>query len=352
MKIALTVSLMASLFAGCAQYDQGGADSADDLDGVLAHNAYKGRGQEVRLAMQTVGCTNVVLAVEDAAEPYVCIDLADGSKIRLAWDLAKTGEESGSLMHQCRRLKQAMDAGVTSGPMIWLALEYGSTSRILAEAKDGWNVYEASECIRRGDAGMSNGDELEAITWYKEAVKRGSALGRLKEKVASHALSDATAEPSPASIDYEICRTACTMRCSGRLVRVNERLLERYAQRPVFSIADAPKLSHEECHRFACELAVIGNDNAIHYLYTRKLIEVNDTTNGGMLHHAAAAGHVRIVDWLVGVCRADPKKIDDRGKSPSDWVKEEIKTCDGTRRKQLQAVLESLKKWMNMKEEQ
>ena len=206
---------------------------------------------------------------------------------------------------------------------------------------------DASECLCRGDAAMTNGNELDAIYWYIEAERKDSAIATLKKKVAQRALADACAEPSVAVIDTSICQAACAARLTGRLAEVNKHLLERYASEKHFSIADASKLSPDELHRLSCELAVIGNDVGIAYLNRRKLLELNNTQGGGVVHYAAAAGQEQFVKWVVGVCGADPKKQDEKGDTPCDWVANELCATESFRKDTLCRVKEFLKTFVN-----
>ena len=201
---------------------------------------------------------------------------------------------------------------------------------------------DAAECLRQGDAAMTEGNELNASYWYAVAVEKGSAVAEVKRRVAQRALGDATAEPSPAVIDNAICRAACAAAFTGRLAKVNDRLLGRYAAMPRFSIADASGLSAEERHRLACELAVIGNDVGIAYLNRRKLIDLNDTRQGGVVHHAAAAGEEQFVNWIIGACGADAARPDDSGKTPCDWIDEELRSGACSRRDVLLRVRKRL----------
>lgn len=202
---------------------------------------------------------------------------------------------------------------------------------------------DVSECVQRGDMAMAEGNELDAVYWYHEAMGKGSAAAVVKKHVAERALGDATAEPCPAMIDNGICRAACSARLDGRLAEIISRLLGRYAEVPRFSIGDAEKLSPSELHRLACELAVVGNDVGIAYLNTRKLIDVNDTRGGGLVHYAAIAGQEQFVKWIVGVCSADANKVDDNGKTPCEWLAEELKSCDPTRSDVLRRIEQYLR---------
>ena len=80
-------------------------------------------------------------------------------------------------------------------------------------------------------------------------------------------------------------------------------MLARYAAEPRFSIADAGKLSAEERHRLACELAAIGNDVGLAYMNKRRLVDWNDTRGGGVIHCAEAAGQKQLVKWIADVWR-------------------------------------------------
>lgn len=201
---------------------------------------------------------------------------------------------------------------------------------------------DAAECVRRGDAAMAEGNELNADYWYAMAEEKGSKIARIRRRVAQRALGDAIAEPSPAVIDNAICRAACTANFTGRLSAAVERLLSRYAAEPKFSIARASELSVDERHCLACELAVIGNDVGIAYLNKRKLIDLNDTRHGGVVHYAAAAGQEPFVKWIVGVCKADAFKPDAEGKTPCAWVDEELRACESSRQKALRRVRQYL----------
>ena len=201
---------------------------------------------------------------------------------------------------------------------------------------------DAAECLRQGDAAMAEGNELNADYWYAMAEEKGSKIARIRRRVAQRALGDAIAEPSPAVIDNAICRAACAAAFTGRLAKVNDRLLGRYAAMPRFSIADASGLSTEERHRLACELAVIGNDVGIAYLNRRKLIDLNDTRQGGVVHHAAAAGEEQFVNWIIGACGADAARPDDSGKTPRDWIDEELVSGACSRRDVLLRVRKRL----------
>lgn len=202
---------------------------------------------------------------------------------------------------------------------------------------------DAAECVQRGDKAMAEGNELDAVYWYHEAMGKGSASAGVKKQVAERALGDAIAEPCPAMIDNGICRAACSARIDGRLTEINNHLLERYAAVPRFSIGSAEKLSPSELHRLACELAVVGDDVGIAYLNTRKLIDVNDTRGGGLVHYAAIAGQEQFVKWIVGVCSAGANKVDDNGKTPCEWLAEELKSCDPTRRDVLRRIEQYLR---------
>lgn len=78
-----------------------------------------------------------------------------------------------------------------------------------------------------------------------------------------------------------------------------ERLLRRYAAERRFGIADAAGLTPEDRHSFACELAVVGNGVGISYLNSRKLIDLDDARQGGVVHFAAAAGQEEFVKWVT-----------------------------------------------------
>ena len=139
-----------------------------------------------------------------------------------------------------------------------------------------------------------------------DTVKRcekGSVVADVKKRVAQRALADACAEPSPAVIDNGICRAACAVKFTGWLAAANDRLLARYAAEPRFSIADAGKLSSEERHRLACELAAIGSDVGLAYMIKRRLVDWNDTRGGGVIHCAEAAGQKQLVKWIADVWR-------------------------------------------------
>lgn len=180
------------------------------------------------------------------------------------------------------------------------------------------------ECMERGDRAMAAGEELEAGSWYSEAEKDGVGLASTRRLLAERAMNAACAEPSPAVIDNRIYRALCSERIYGKATQTYDRLVARYSAEEPFSIADAVKMSREECHRFACELAVIGCMDGIGYLRTRKLIDQDDTNQGGIVHYAAIAGQELCVQWLVGVCCADPHKVDEKGKTPTVWVMREM----------------------------
>lgn len=192
------------------------------------------------------------------------------------------------------------------------------------EPKAAAEAPDAEECLARGDAAMVEGKELVAVEWYADAESNGSPIASVKMQVAMRALADACAEPSPAVIDNSICRAACAAKLTGRLAEAVERLLRRYAEERRFSIADVAELTPEDRHSFACELAAVGNDIGIGYMNSRKLIDLDDAWQGGVVHFAAAAGQEDLVKWLVGVCCADPWKKDDAGLTPSDWVDREL----------------------------
>ena len=170
-----------------------------------------------------------------------------------------------------------------------------------ATQKAGRGEPGVDECLRLGDKFMAEGNELYAVYWYATAEERGSAAAGVKKRVAQRALADACAEPSPAVIDNGICRAACAVKFTGWLAEANDRLLARYAAESRFSIADAGKLSSEERHCLACELAAIGNDVGLAYMNRRQLVDWSDMRHGGVVHCAEAVGQKQLAKWIVDV---------------------------------------------------
>lgn len=184
------------------------------------------------------------------------------------------------------------------------------------------------ECLERVDRAMAEGDESSAISWYHDAAKLGVGLAETRLLLANRASAAYFEAPSPAVIDNLIYRALCSEKIIGTAEEAYNRLVERYSAKEPFSIAEAVKMSREECRRFACELAVVGCQEAILYLRKRELIDFDDTDKGGLVHYAAIAGQELCVQWLVGVCCADAHKVEEKGATPVVWVMREMRYLD------------------------